>query len=62
MVAFLTTGFLGGLTTFSAFTGESLALLQKHEYGWAALHASSHMVGALLMAAVGFALVQYFKN
>lgn len=59
---FITTGFLGGLTTFSAFTGESLTLLQKHEYGWAALHASSHVFGALLMAAIGFAAVQYFRS
>ncbi len=59
---FITTGFLGGLTTFSAFTGESLSLLQKHEYCWAALHASSHVFGALLMAAIGFAAVQYFRS
>lgn len=59
---FLTTGFLGGLTTFSAFTGESLSLLQKHEYYWAAAHASSHVLGALLTAAIGFAAVQYFRN
>lgn len=58
----ITTGFLGGLTTFSAFTGESLSLLQKNEYFWAMLHASSHVLGALLMAAIGFAVVQYFKN
>jgi CrcB protein len=58
----ITTGFLGGLTTFSAFTGESLSLLQKHEYSWAFLHASSHVLGALLMAAAGFALVHTFKS
>ncbi len=59
---FITTGFLGGLTTFSAFTGESLTLLQKHEYGWAVLHASSHVFGALLMAVVGFSLIHYLKS
>ncbi|NOT15468.1 MAG: fluoride efflux transporter CrcB [Methylotenera sp.] len=58
----ITTGFLGGLTTFSAFTGESLLLLQKHAYSWAAIHISSHVFGALLMAAIGFALVQYIKG
>jgi len=56
------TGFLGGLTTFSAFSGESLTLLQKHEYLWAAIHTSSHVFGALLMAALGYALVHYFKS
>lgn len=59
---FITTGFLGGLTTFSAFTGESLTLLQKHEYSLAAIHVSSHVLGALLMAAIGFAFIQYLKN
>lgn len=58
----LTTGFFGGLTTFSAFTGESLLLLQKHAYGWAAIHISSHVFGALLMAAIGFALVQWVRS
>ncbi len=58
---FITTGFLGGLTTFSAFTGESLSLLHRHEYYLATLHTFGHMLGALLMAAIGLALVEYFK-
>lgn len=59
---FMTTGLLGGLTTFSAFTGESLALLHKDEYYLAALHTFSHVCGALLMAAMGVAIVQYFRH
>lgn len=59
---FITTGFLGGLTTFSAFTGESLTLLHKQEYFWAAIHASSHVFGALLMAAFGYAIVHYLRG
>ena len=59
---FVTTGFLGGLTTFSAFTGESLSLLHKHEYFLATVHACSHVFGALLMAALGVALVEYIKH
>lgn len=55
------TGFLGGLTTFSTFSGESLLLLHKHAYFWALGHALSHVLGALIMAAVGYMLVQYFK-
>src|SRR4029079_484482 len=30
----VTTGFLGGLTTFSAFSGEAAALLGQQQYGW----------------------------
>lgn len=59
---FITTGFLGGLTTFSAFTSESLSLLHKHEYLIATLHTCSHVFGALLMAALGVLLVEYFKH
>lgn len=58
----VTTGFLGGLTTFSAFTGESLVLLQKQQYGWALLHTSSHVFGALVFAAIGFMLVNYLRS
>lgn len=59
---FVTTGFLGGLTTFSAFTGESLSLLHRHEYFMATVHACSHVFGALLMAAIGVALIEYLKH
>lgn len=59
---FVTTGFLGGLTTFSAFTGESLNLLHKHAYLMALLHTCSHVVGALMMAGLGLFLIQYLKH
>lgn len=62
MRLFITTGFLGGLTTFSAFTGESLTLLYKQHYVLAALHAFGHVFGALLMAAIGLAFIQYLKH
>jgi CrcB protein len=54
----LVTGFLGGLTTFSAFSGESLSLMQRGEYGWALAHTSAHVVGSLACAAVGFRLMR----
>lgn len=59
---FITTGFLGGLTTFSAFSGEAFNYLHKQEYAWAAGHITSHVLGSLVMTAIGFMLVQYFKN
>lgn len=58
----VTTGFLGGLTTFSAFTGESLVLLQKQHYGLALLHTSSHVLGALIFAGLGFMLISYLRS
>ena len=54
----LVTGFLGGLTTFSAFSGESLSFLHRGDFGWAVAHALAHLLGALLFCAVGFRLIE----
>ncbi|KQW00661.1 hypothetical protein ASC87_16990 [Rhizobacter sp. Root1221] len=54
----LVTGFLGGLTTFSAFSGESLALLQRGAFGWALAHTLAHVLGALGFAALGAAMAR----
>jgi CrcB protein len=53
----LVTGFLGGLTTFSSFSAESLLLLQRGHWGLAAGHTLAHLLGALACAALGFKLV-----
>ena len=55
------TGFLGGLTTFSAFSAEAFNFLQKQQYACAG-HIASHVVGSLLMTAFGFALVHYMRS
>ena len=52
---FVITGFLGGLTTFSSFSAESLELLQAARYGWAVLHSAMHIFGSLAAAALGYA-------
>lgn len=59
---FVMTGFLGGLTTFSAFSAEAFNFLQKQQYAWAASHILSHVVGSLLMTALGFAIVHYLRS
>lgn len=59
---FVITGFLGGLTTFSAFSAEAFSYLHKQEYAWAAGHIASHVLGSLLMTMVGFMLVNYLKS
>jgi fluoride exporter len=48
------TGFLGGLTTFSSFSGESLILLQRGAYPMAFAHSAAHLLGSLACAALGF--------
>lgn len=54
----LVTGFLGGLTTFSAFSGESLTLLQRGQFGWALAHSAAHVLGSLGAAALGMAVMR----
>jgi CrcB protein len=51
----LVTGFLGGLTTFSTFSGEAMLLLQRGEYGWALAHSALHLVGSIACCIAGFA-------
>jgi CrcB protein len=50
---FFITGILGGLTTFSTFSAEVVAQIQRAEYGWAAATASLHLFGSLLMTGLG---------
>ncbi|HPO19592.1 MAG TPA: fluoride efflux transporter CrcB [Rubrivivax sp.] len=57
--AFVITGLLGGFTTFSAFSGESLQLLQRGQAALALLHSAAHLLGALACAAAGFALARW---
>ena len=55
---FIITGFLGSLTTFSAFSAEAVSLLQRNEYGWAFGMISAHLLGSLAMTLLGIALVR----
>ena len=52
------TGFLGGLTTFSTFSAESVALLNAGRYGWALLHSGVHLLGSIALTLLGIATVR----
>ena len=52
---FAVTGFLGGLTTFSSFSAESMQLLQRGDFAWALAHSMLHLSGSLLCCFAGFA-------
>ena len=54
----LVTGLLGGFTTFSAFSAESLIMLQRGELLPAFAHTMAHVIGALACAALGFRIAQ----
>lgn len=55
---FIVTGVLGGFTTFSAFSAESLGMLQRGQWTAATMHAASHVLGALVCTWLGFALAR----
>lgn len=54
----LVTGLLGGFTTFSSFSAESLGLMQRGAFGLALLHSAAHLAGALACTALGFTLAR----
>ena len=58
----ITTGFLGGLTTFSTFSAESTALLLRQEYLWAGMVIGGHVIGSILMTLLGVGTVAVLKN
>ena len=56
----LVTGFLGGYTTFSAFTFETLALLAARRWEAAALYIGANVALGLLATALGLGLGRLF--
>ena len=55
---FLMVGILGGFTTFSAFSLETLNLLQAGKVGYAAIYVTSSVVLSILAAYVGYVLAK----
>jgi CrcB protein len=56
---FLTTGVLGGFTTFSAFSLDTALLVERHAYGQAA----AYVLGSVLLSLIGvFAGLMLFRT
>jgi fluoride exporter len=51
----ITTGFLGGLTTFSTFSAEAATLLGRQQLGWSSVLIIAHVAGSILMTFAGIA-------
>ena len=59
---FIITGFLGGLTTFSTFSVETVTLLLREQYSWAFAIISSHLFGSLVMTVLGMLTIKFFMQ
>jgi CrcB protein len=55
---FLAVGVLGGFTTFSAFSVETLAMLQRGAGATALAYVGASVAGSLAFAALGWTLVR----
>ena len=54
----MTTGFLGGLTTFSTFSAEATTLIAREQHGWAAALIGVHVAGSIAMTFAGIACMR----
>ena len=57
---FLMTGILGGYTTFSAFSLDTILLYERGELGLAALYVAGSVVLSILGLVAGLALIRHF--
>lgn len=56
------TGFLGGLTTFSTFSAETVTLLLRGQYAWGVAIIATHLGGSLLMTILGIHTVKLLQQ
>jgi CrcB protein len=56
------TGFCGGLTTFSTFSAELVALLQQGRPLWALGLAAAHLAGSVAMTVAGIGTVTWLRS
>ena len=59
---FIVTGLLGGLTTFSTFSAETVAMLEEGRLAMAALYAGVSLAGSLVLTYLGLVTVQSLRG
>lgn len=57
----VTTGFLGGLTTFSTFSAEAVTLLQRQQWTDLLIYLSLHVFGSLMFTVLGLYTVKWVR-
>ena len=50
----ISTGFLGSFTTFSAFSVETITMLEAHQLGYAIIYITLSIVGGIIMSNIGW--------
>ncbi len=58
---FLVTGLLGGFTTFSAFSLESVSLFRDGQFFYAAAYIFSSIIAGIIATFTGFAIINFFR-
>ena len=56
----LAVGFLGGFTTFSSFSIETITLIEKHEIFYAIANVMTNLIFSLIAAYCGLTLIRNF--
>ena len=57
----MVTGFLGGLTTFSTFSGETVGMIERGAYMQALAYVAFSLLGSLALTAAGFATIRLIR-
>ena len=60
LILFLTVGLLGGFTTFSAFSSETIMCVQKSQYWYALCNVSASFFG-IILGYVGYFVARYLS-
>ena len=57
-----TTGFLGGFTTFSTFSIETIQLIERQQYEQAILYSSASIIGSVMCCYIAYRIVNKGVN